>query len=63
MTKTASSEYMREGLFGGMQLTEKGAEVVAECGSCKECPFREMCKSEEVYYSCSVWENSVGEDL
>ncbi len=63
MTKMASSEYMHEGLFGGMQLTDKGTELVHKCGGCKDCPFRGMCEDKELYFSCPVWEDGMAEDL
>lgn len=31
--------------------------------SCEECPFKDSCKSEELFWGCGVWEDSMGEDL
>lgn len=30
---------------------------------CKTCPFRSRCESESLYFGCSVWEESMGEDV
>ena len=30
---------------------------------CEKCPFRGRCSSEGLCYGCSVWEESMGEDL
>ena len=31
--------------------------------SCEECPFKDSCKSEELFWGCGVWEDDMGEDL
>lgn len=31
--------------------------------SCEACPFRAVCDEYELYWGCSVWEDSMGEDL
>lgn len=31
--------------------------------SCEECPFKDSCKSEELFWGCGVWEDGMGEDL
>jgi len=30
---------------------------------CETCPFRARCEAEGLCYGCSVWEESMGEDL
>jgi hypothetical protein len=30
---------------------------------CEECPFKDSCDSEELFYGCEVWEDGMGEDL
>lgn len=31
--------------------------------SCEECPFKDSCQSEELFWGCDVWEEEMGEDL
>jgi hypothetical protein len=30
---------------------------------CQSCPYRETCIARELFYSCGVWEDAMGEDL
>lgn len=30
---------------------------------CEQCPYRDVCSQEEVYFSCILWEEYMGEDL
>jgi hypothetical protein len=30
---------------------------------CEGCPYRDRCHSEEIFWGCGVWEDSMGEDL
>lgn len=30
---------------------------------CEGCPYRDRCGSEEIFWGCGVWEDSMGEDL
>lgn len=30
---------------------------------CEGCPHRDRCGSEELFWGCGVWEDSMGEDL
>ena len=39
-------------------LTEEQCDAI-----CEKCPYREQCEEEELYWGCSVWEESMGEDL
>jgi hypothetical protein len=41
-----------------------GDEVVEMvCSGCADCPFHAQCGEEELWWGCSVWEESMGEDL
>lgn len=41
-----------------------GDEVVEMvCSGCADCPFHAQCEEEELWWGCSVWEESMGEDL
>lgn len=46
------------GLWWETEMTE---EMLDTC--CEKCPFRGRCSSEGLCYGCSVWEESMGEDL
>ena len=34
-----------------------------ECEGCESCPFAAVCGEHELWWGCSVWEDSMGEDL
>ena len=47
-----------------MEYVVVGDEVVEmSCSGCADCPFHEQCGEEELWWGCSVWEESMGEDL
>ena len=31
--------------------------------ACNECPYRKKCYDKKLYFSCGVWEETMGEDL
>ena len=45
-------KYLDEGITE--EMTEKICEV---------CPFANICGKEELYWGCTVWEYSMGDDL
>ena len=34
-----------------------------EIASSEGCPYRDRCGSEELFWGCGVWEDTMGEDL
>ena len=47
-----------------MEYVVIGDEVVEmSCSGCADCPFHVQCEKEELWWGCSVWEESMGEDL
>ena len=46
------------GLWWESEMTE---EMLDNC--CAACPFRSRCEAESLCYGCSVWEESMGEDV
>ena len=49
--------------FGGYYLTGKGSEYTLNCQCCAWCPFKEICEQEQIYFSCMIWAEDMGEDL
>ena len=42
--------------------TEENIETACAT-ACTHCPYRERCHSEELYFGCAVWEETMGEEL
>ena len=51
-------------MYEGMSVEEMELAVFdLECESCEGCPFAAVCGEHELFWGCSVWEESMGEDL
>ncbi len=37
--------------------------VEVACSDCADCPYSAQCDEEELFWGCSVWGISMGEDL
>jgi len=60
---TTETKYMIKGRFG-WQLTDAGVDLITQCGECCEnCPFNNLCADKDLYYSCYVWEEKMGDNL
>ncbi len=60
MRKTID-ELMNTVCGGEWWETEMTEEMLNTC--CERCPFAARCHNEGLCYGCSVWEESMGEDL
>ena len=39
-------------------------DVEVACNNaCAHCPYKNICSSQEIYFGCAVWEESMEEDL
>ena len=54
MTEVAGTDYYAD----DFSITETQCDEV-----CARCPYADRCGQDELYWGCSCWEESMGEDL